>query len=711
MKRLGQVILDYFLPFFLGGGAGALLYLAGGSYPLYGLTWTLTITVIALLLLLLLYDLFAAFRLGGGEGSFVPRELRLLFVTTSLVMMGADFASSSGIMFYPLIFLLVLYAGTFSNPYSLVGVGLYAMALRWVKGGGAQTYPEVVSALTFSIFVVLFAVFGVFFLRAEVARLRASGRQAMEQYFQNLVETARAFRFIAMPSSGLQSIKEDRKVKILSIQSALEETRTTIFALLETLREGFNLHSCVALWLGSDGSSLRVIEASTISEHLRRGEIPAQYGVTGAAIRHGRTLSFCPVDLRTKIIPYYEAVEEVRSICIVPVMEDREVRGVLCADRLVEDPFTQEEQKILELVSGQIMKVVRTERTILTMARSRHEQGKLYRAASRLKDAVREEQVVEVLFDSAREIMKWDMAALTTYDRARRRHCIAFADGKGAESIRGFVFSDNEGLVSQAVKLGHSLPWKGDYDPQTQIIFTRKLKFRDLRSLFVIPVVAGEKALGAVVLAAEREGAFGSEKCRLLQVIVDQSAVAYQNACNIRQLEKTAATDALTGLFNRRVFMEALGRKFQSAQRFGRDLSIIMTDLDRFKSINDAHGHHVGDEVLKMFADVLRDSARQVDLVARWGGEEFIILCEETDREGARSVAERIRADLESRVLQLEDGTAVQVTCSLGVAAFPGDASAMQALIERADEYLYAAKKAGRNRVASAAGEGMKEAV
>jgi two-component system cell cycle response regulator len=192
---------------------------------------------------------------------------------------------------------------------------------------------------------------------------------------------------------------------------------------------------------------------------------------------------------------------------------------------------------------------------------------------------------------------------------------------------------------------------------------------------------------------------------------VDQSAVAYQNACNIRQLEKTAATDALTGLFNRRVFMEALGRKFQSAQRFGRDLSIIMTDLDRFKSINDAHGHHVGDEVLKMFADVLQDSARQVDLVARWGGEEFIILCEETDREGARSVAERIRADLESRVLQLEDGTAVQVTCSLGVAAFPGDASAMQALIERADEYLYAAKKAGRNRVASAAGEGMKEAV
>jgi two-component system cell cycle response regulator len=706
-----EKLIQYVLPFFLGGVVMGLLSLSGGDYPLWGLHWSVSLAAVVLLLGVLVYDLHAAFRSREAGVRSSLREFRLLFVTSSLVMLGADFASTTGIMFYPLVFLLMLYAGTFSSTTSLASVVLYVIALRWITAGGPVTASAVIECLTFSVLVVVFGVFGIFFLKAEVVRLRASSRRAIEQYFQGIVDMARSFRFISMPSARLQGVKEDNKVKILSIQSALEETRTTVYTMLETLRQGCGLYTCVVLWLDAGSTSLRVIEASTASENISRGEIPPLYGLTGAAVNHGRPLSVCPVDLRTKVIPYYEKVEEIRSICVVPVIEGKDVRGVLCADRLTEDPFTPEEEQLFERVSEQIVRVVRTERTIITMARSRHEQSKLYRAASRLKDAVREDQVVEVLFDSARDIMKWDFAAFTTFDRGRRSHCIAFAEGRGAEDLRGLVFTSNEGLVSQTVKIGHALPWKGEYDPQNQIIFTKRVKFKDMRSLYVIPVIAGEKALGTVVLAARRPGAFSAEKNRLLQVIVDQSAVAYQNARNMQALERMATTDSLTGLFNRRVFMEALGRKFQSARRFGRELSVVITDLDRFKSVNDTYGHHVGDEVLKMFAEVLRESARSVDLVARWGGEEFVVLCEETGRDAACQVAERIRSGMQARLLQVNEETTLQVTCSLGVATYPLDADSPHGLVERADAFLYTAKNQGRNRVVSAQRETIQEAV
>ena len=686
-----------------------MLHFGGGDYPLWGMKWLLCSALVILLVAVFLNDLFSALRKRAVGRRWLLREFRLLFVTSSIVMLGADFAASSGIMFYPLVFLLVLYAGTFSNYYSLGVIAAFVIVLHWITSGGPHSYADVISSLTFSGFVVVFGAFGVIFLRAEVIRLRATGEKAMKQFFEGLVEMARSFRLISMPSAGNQGVREDRKVKILSIHSALEETRTAIYTMLETLKNGSRLHSCVVLWRSASGGSLKIIEAATISENLVRGEIPSLLGVTGAALQHGRIVALCSDELQSKVIPYYKEFEDVRSICIVPIMEDKEVRGLLCADRLAEDEFTAEEKEVLRRVSEQIVRFVRTERTILHMARSRQEQGKLYTAASRLKDAVREDQVVDVLFDSARDIMRWDFAAFTTYNPSRRTHRLAFAKGKEAESIRGLEFSGNDGLVSQVVKLGHSLPWKGEYDPRTQIIFTKKIKFSRIRSLFVIPVITGEKVLGTVVLAAERERALSSEKCRLLQVIVDQSAVAYQNAGSMQKLEEMASTDALTGLFNRRVFLEALARKLGSARRFNKPLSVIMTDLDRFKSVNDTHGHHVGDEVLRMFAAVLKENARQVDLVARWGGEEFIIVCEETDREGAHHVAERIRTDMEAQMLEIDAKTSLQVTCSLGVSSYPHDAQEAQSLIQKADEFLYIAKRQGRNRVVSLVGETYKE--
>jgi len=156
-----------------------------------------------------------------------------------------------------------------------------------------------------------------------------------------------------------------------------------------------------------------------------------------------------------------------------------------------------------------------------------------------------------------------------------------------------------------------------------------------------------------------------------------------------------ASTDELTGLYNRRHFNESYINLAAISRRHNFPLSLILTDLDKFKQVNDIYGHSTGDEVLKIFASTMQSIVRTEDVVARWGGEEFIILLPHTDSEGAASVAERIRASFAADILQ---GTNLPLTSSFGVVELR-EKEDSEELINRADKALYRAKDEGRNRV------------
>ncbi len=169
-----------------------------------------------------------------------------------------------------------------------------------------------------------------------------------------------------------------------------------------------------------------------------------------------------------------------------------------------------------------------------------------------------------------------------------------------------------------------------------------------------------------------------------------------------RELERRANTDALTGLANRRHFMEALEKELDRSARYERPLSLVLMDLDRFKDVNDTHGHAAGDGVLVEAARVLLDVCRDVDLAARLGGEELVLLLPETEAAGARAVADRIRMKIEAARHHSPAGIAFRVTGSLGVASVGKEPMAPGALLQKVDEALYRAKEGGRNRVETA---------
>lgn len=216
---------------------------------------------------------------------------------------------------------------------------------------------------------------------------------------------------------------------------------------------------------------------------------------------------------------------------------------------------------------------------------------------------------------------------------------------------------------------------------------------------------------GSEKLAAEaiKKGAYdyltkeelaGGSIAHILETVLERRRLKQEAADATEKLQRMAVLDSLTNVYNRRFFQERLDQEFARSRRYHRALSLIMIDIDHFKDCNDRAGHLGGDEALIKVSQTLTDSVRRVDVVARYGGDEFGVILPETDLHSALRLAQRLRERVVERSLTLDDKIG-RLTVSLGVAALSPDIEKPQDLLARADQALYQAKATGRNRVCS----------
>jgi diguanylate cyclase (GGDEF)-like protein len=628
-----------------------------------------------------------AYQHGTDPRSMFELGVLLLVGVHALVQLGGGVGSD----LYPLTYVAVALVASFATGRSGIGLVAFAVALgSAIAFLGEQITDPLRLGLT-ALFIIGFGALSYVFTRAEIVRVRRKSELALAAQKEKVRDDTRLFRLVAPSSDGVRD--EDRLY-----QTSVQEVRQALYHALQLLHQTLDLHTCVLLMPSDEGEQLRITELVTKSEDVGDGPFSLGAGAIGAAVRRKLTTNLQQIRPGYRGICYYRGPASVRSFIAVPVLERGHLRAVLCADRIADRAFSPQEEELLRSSTSHILRAFENERVFVQLERSKREQEILYRVSQALSTALTQDAVMEVGLGAAKEIAPHDFAAITEYQPEGRRHIVRRAAGERALDFQGLRFRDNASLTAMVVKNRHYLPYRGEFDPKQQVLFTKKAKLKGMESLLVLPLVVREEPIGTLIVAAKVPSAFVTSVRETLQALANQLAVAMANARAVRQLEEMATTDGLTGCLNKRAFLDQLEQKLMAAQRFGRKLSLVVTDLDHFKAVNDTYGHAAGDRVLQELGRVLKRVKRETDLVARFGGEEFCVLCEETDARGARLLAERVREELENTELVTELGP-LRVTASLGVATFPDHASTAADLFVQGDKALYEAKNRGRNQV------------
>ena len=627
-----------------------------------------------------------------------------LFTHLTVVVFAAVLCAPGGLdgPYYALTYALMMVGAAFARPAAAIGTVLFAVLLEgalghFVFGSG------LVELAPHAILLGVFAALNLLVFRAEIARVRRLSRSRLESEIERMREDARSYRLIGAPTNAVEPASSPNAAPKGDperlIRSSVDQIQATLRYTLDLLRRALGLRTAALLWLSDDRERLVVRELSTDVGDVDRGPFSAAVGLFGAALGSRRPVSLAGARAHSQV-PYYTSPQAVGAVSVVPVIEHGQTRGLLAVDREAVEPFAEAEIDLAVRVIDFVLRTIENERVFVQLERAKVEQGKLYRAVDLLAAATTEAQVIEAGVSSAREFASFHFAVVTLFHRQGNVgvHEICAASGDGAKTLVGQTFRHNSGLVSMVVANRHPLPYRGDYDSERQVVFTRHIEAPPMPSLVVLPLIVHDNVLGTLVLGSNERGAFGDAVRPLLEVLSRHIAVSLANARMVKRLEDLATSDGLTGHFNKRAVTELARQKIRSAERFSKPLSLLICDIDHFKRVNDNHGHDVGDLVIRGFADVLRRSKRDTDAVGRFGGEEFIVVCEETDSAGAEQLAERIRSDFASTTFHTQQGP-LSITCSVGVATFPRAGSDWETLFKSTDEALYASKRGGRNRV------------
>jgi diguanylate cyclase (GGDEF)-like protein len=456
--------------------------------------------------------------------------------------------------------------------------------------------------------------------------------------------------------------------------------------ILAIARDYFHLRNVAILLLDDHSRQLYVRSQIGWDEGQDKIRVSLGHGITGEAANKKQPVYSPDVSKDSR---YFCSAKSTRSELAIPLMVRDEVVGVLdCqSDRI--DHFDYETIDLLTLFS--------------TQASIALQNAQLY---SLERERARQLQAINAIAQQTTAVL--DLEDLLG------KVCVLIRDAFRVSHVSLFLREDHD-LVLRAHHgtLTPCIPEGGRFTASTQpwasiladscTSIERDLCSAPAARFFVesasrlcIPLISFGQTLGVLALDSTQPDAFSDSDQQSLESVADICATAIQNAHYVERVKQLAYLDGLTGIFNRRFFEMRIIEEIERAKRYGTGMAVIMADIDEFKRLNDEFGHVLGDEVLRQVSSVFHQQLRKVDVVCRYGGEEFGVLLTQVSTEQALNVAEKLRKVVANWQFP---GVPRTVTISAGAAAFPEHGSTRDALVKAADSALYAAKQAGRNKV------------
>jgi len=381
-----------------------------------------------------------------------------------------------------------------------------------------------------------------------------------------------------------------------------------------------------------------------------------------------------------------------KCLIAAPIFMGSKASGIMVAmnpDR--EFVFEQRDLDVLVTAAGQVSVAVENARLFADEQRRSRQLAFLNNIS---RTAISSDDPVHMLTEIASEIQKnfsFDHIGIGLLDRGTKEVEIKAEAGATAHAM-GKRIALGTGILGRVARTGERALVQNALPGNLTSILP------DARAVLCIPITYGESLLGVLNVESRNENAFSPQDVLILNTLADLLATALHNAFVFQKLQQQSITDGLTGIKTRRFFWEALSAEWKRASRSGRPFSVVLIDLDKFKEVNDTMGHFEGDLVLARVGRLLEQKSRQSNVVARYGGDEFIVLMPETGSEQAQVLAERLRQWLATDPMLAEH----RITGSFGVASFPMHGFSIEDIIRVADAGMYVSKRSGGNLVSTA---------
>ena len=446
------------------------------------------------------------------------------------------------------------------------------------------------------------------------------------------------------------------------------------------------------------GDHLHTEAAKGFSEPVAGLDYPLDDSLLLEASRLGRPMILADVSQDPRYRKWGGTVD-IHGWMGVPLIGKGETIGYLTIDSRQVGAFDEEKASLAQVFANQASIAIENARLYFAEKQRRRELEALHTAVNTLVSTLEIQVLIErIILAATGAIPAAQKGLLLMVEGASSHLKVKAAFGFRDPPVKDMAFTLDSGYAAQSVKLqspllvNHLRPGQllGDGEEVDEI--------QQIQSAIIAPLIIESQVSGVISLGSATPTAFSQSDLRLLTSFASTVAVAIHNAQLHADVQELAITDPLTGLYNRRGFLELGRRELNRALRPGYQLTAIMIDADLLKVVNDAYGHDMGDLMLRNIAEQCRQNLRKTDIVCRYGGDEFAILLPDSDLTAAVEIAERLRQIIAAIQFQSKQGP-IQGTISLGVANLDPNSENLDVLLERADRALYHAKQAGRNCV------------